>query len=124
MLLMSCILLGGALIIYQKSNRQLPPELLIETVKLTSEKTPDIAVGPRTNPQHENMLININSAPADSLELIPGLGPIYASRIVSYRNMHGRFQSIEDLEKTKGIGPKTIKKIAKFITLELSLIHI
>jgi comEA protein len=116
--LLACIILGGAMIMYQKTNRQLPPELLIETVKLS---TKDNSSTNSTSPEKiniRNLCVNINSASADSLELIPGIGPVYASKIVENRNANGRFQSIEDITRVKGIGSKTFEEIEKYLTVE------
>ena len=118
LILIACLLLGGALIILQKSSRQLPPELLIETVKQASDKQQESAPFSSRGIAPKRLLININSAPADSLELLPGIGPVYASRIVDYRDAHGAFANLDELTYIRGIGPKTIEKIEKYITLE------
>ena len=48
--------------------------------------------------------ININTAPADELTLLKGIGDVLAQRIVDYRNTYGYFQTIEDIMNVKGIG--------------------
>ena len=60
--------------------------------------------------------ININAASAEELQVLPGIGPVYAERIVQYRRDHGPFQRIEDITQVKGIGPKTLEQIAGMIT--------
>jgi competence protein ComEA len=62
--------------------------------------------------------ININKASAAELELLPHIGPSMAKRILDYRTLHGPFKSIADLDKVKGIGPKTLAKIAPLVTVE------
>jgi comEA protein len=118
LILIACLLLGGALIILQKSSRQLPPELLIETVKQASNKHQESAPSSSRESAPMRLLININSAPSDSLELLPGIGPVFASRIIDYREAHGAFESLDELTCITGIGPKTLDKIEKYITLE------
>jgi len=61
--------------------------------------------------------ININTAGLSELDSLPGIGPKYAQAIIDYRNQNGLFVSINDLEKVKGIGPKTIDKFRDQITL-------
>ncbi|MEO1173073.1 MAG: helix-hairpin-helix domain-containing protein [Myxococcota bacterium] len=61
--------------------------------------------------------IDINRAPAPDLELLDGIGPALAEAIVVDRQRHGRFQSIADLERVKGIGPATRAKLEPFLTL-------
>jgi competence protein ComEA len=118
LLLIACLLLGGALIILQKSTRQLPPELVIQTVTQAGETKREAVPSSPPKTGSPMLLININSAPADSLELLPGIGPVYASRIIDYRNTHGAFESLDELTDIRGIGPKTLKKIENLITLE------
>lgn len=61
--------------------------------------------------------ININSASVAELDTLPGIGPSYAERIVTYRNEHGLFASIDDLDKVSGIGTSTIEKIRDLVTI-------
>lgn len=51
-------------------------------------------------------LLDLNQAGAQDLELIPGIGPKLAARIVEDRSARGPFARIEDIERVKGIGPK------------------
>ncbi|KPL03415.1 MAG: hypothetical protein AMJ73_07275, partial [candidate division Zixibacteria bacterium SM1_73] len=62
--------------------------------------------------------IDLNSASASELELLPQIGPILSQRIINYRKTKGKFQRIEDLVKVPGIGPKTFEKIKDFITVK------
>lgn len=48
--------------------------------------------------------IDLNLASASELEVLPGVGPVLASRIVAYRDDHGFFGSVEDLLDVPGIG--------------------
>ncbi|HYF13683.1 MAG TPA: helix-hairpin-helix domain-containing protein [Phycisphaerales bacterium] len=61
-------------------------------------------------------LINVNTASAAELELLPGVGPVLAAKIVEHRDRHGSFAGPEDLEKVRGIGPKLLEKIAPHVT--------
>ncbi|OIN90064.1 hypothetical protein CO019_01940 [Candidatus Berkelbacteria bacterium CG_4_9_14_0_2_um_filter_42_30] len=61
--------------------------------------------------------ININTATAAQLDSLPGIGPVYAGRIVEYRDSHGGFKSINEIENVKGIGPKTFEKFRDKITI-------
>jgi len=55
--------------------------------------------------------ININTATADQLDVLSGIGPTKARAIVDYRNEHGEFKSIDDIRKVKGIGGGEFSKI-------------
>lgn len=61
--------------------------------------------------------ININIATAKELAMLPGIGETYAQRIVDYRNEHGLFASIYELENVDGIGSKRIQAISEYITV-------
>lgn len=62
--------------------------------------------------------INLNAATQAELELLPGIGPTMAKRILDYRAAKGRFSSIEELDKVKGIGEKTMAKIRPLVRVE------
>lgn len=59
--------------------------------------------------------MDVNSANAIELQLLPGIGPQLANRIVDDRNRNGPFESIEDLRRVKGIGPKTLEEIRCYL---------
>ena len=61
--------------------------------------------------------VNINTASADELTALPGIGPSYAQRIVEHREKNGPFKRIEDLLAVRGIGDKTFEKIKDRITV-------
>jgi competence protein ComEA len=62
--------------------------------------------------------LNVNKATQAELELLPGIGPAMAKRIVDYRTAHGLFKRLEDLDKVNGIGPKTLDKLRPLVTVE------
>ena len=49
--------------------------------------------------------LDINAATAEELDGLPGIGEELAARIVAYREEHGRFLSVEELDEVNGIGP-------------------
>ena len=55
--------------------------------------------------------LNLNTAGAESLQALPGIGPALAEGIVAYRQEHGPFQTVEDLLRVPGIGPKRWERI-------------
>lgn len=62
-------------------------------------------------------LIDPNTASYRELQTIPGIGPVLAERIIEYREKVGRFESLLDLKKVKGIGDKTLEKIKGYLDL-------
>ena len=61
--------------------------------------------------------ININTATAQQLETLPGIGPTYAQRIIDYRNTHGPYTSPSQLLNVSGIGEKRLAAIWDYITI-------
>ena len=62
-------------------------------------------------------LVNINTADAELLCTLPGVGPKTAERIMEYRRTTGRFASVEEITNVKGIGPKRYARIRDLITI-------
>lgn len=63
-------------------------------------------------------VININTADAETLCIIPGIGEVIAERIIEYRNENGLFTDISQIMNVNGIGEKTFAKIKDFIKTE------
>ena len=66
----------------------------------------------------EVSLLNINTATAEQLDTLPGIGPVLAERIVAYREENGPFASVEELKQVNGIGDATLEEFRNEITLE------
>jgi competence protein ComEA len=66
---------------------------------LTGGPAPPGSAGAPTQP------VNLNSATAEELDALPGVGPATARAIVAWREQHGRFARVDDLLKVRGIGP-------------------
>jgi competence protein ComEA len=61
--------------------------------------------------------VNINTAPAEQLERLPGVGPKTAARIVEYRQKNGGFKKVEELMNVRGIGEKAFLKMKGQLTV-------
>lgn len=61
--------------------------------------------------------VNINTASAEELDTLPGIGPAFAQRIIDYREANGPFKSIEEITLVSGIGDATYEKIKDRITV-------
>jgi len=61
--------------------------------------------------------LNLNSATAEQLEQLPGVGPVTAASIVAWRDQHGRFTRVDELQEVDGIGPKTFARLEPHVTV-------
>lgn len=62
--------------------------------------------------------VNINTATAEELSTLKGVGPKYAERIIEYRTSMGDFKEPQDIMKVKGIGPKTFEENKEVIVVK------
>ncbi|MCB0716813.1 MAG: helix-hairpin-helix domain-containing protein [Bacteroidetes bacterium] len=88
----------------QKVVEQLA-EQLAEPLAVTVDAVP-------TTERPDAVRVDINSATALQLQALPGIGPAMATRIIEWRNGRGRFESVSDLQRVRGIGPKTVAKLS------------
>jgi comEA protein len=62
-------------------------------------------------------ILNLNQATLQQLQLLPGIGPKMAERVLEYRKTKGPFQSTEQIMDVKGIGPKKFEKFKAYLKL-------
>lgn len=60
--------------------------------------------------------VNINSASAEQLSALPGIGAKLAARIVEHRQKSGVFKSVQELMTVKGVGEKNFEKLQPYLT--------
>ena len=60
-------------------------------------------------------LIDINSAGAEELDLLPGIGPVKAAAIIDYRAEHGPFSGVQELLEVPGIGEATLEGLRDYV---------
>jgi competence ComEA-like helix-hairpin-helix protein len=56
-------------------------------------------------------VVAVNRASAAELAALPGIGPVLAERILRDRKLHGRFLTLKDLSRVKGMTPKALEKL-------------
>lgn len=70
------------------------------------------------SPEEKPELLNINTATAEELQTLPGIGPAMSEKIIQHRKEHGNFASVDALTDVKGIGTKTLEKLKPYIGVE------
>lgn len=127
-----CALLAGIIISavkhrisYSESQKLSNKDsLAISQLQQFAARAPNDVTVPELQGENEpakpaSQLININTADADQLEELPGIGPKLAQRIIEHREKYGLFQSIDSLTDVQGIGEKRLNKIRDLITLSI-----
>jgi competence ComEA-like helix-hairpin-helix protein len=111
-LILSALLLAGSLILYIRHSRPFNTITVRENgikEELTVEEVRDRI--------KEARRVDINTATAGELTVIPGIGETMSRRIVEYRRDNGEFTSPEGLLEIKGIGPAKLEKMREYIKI-------
>jgi len=61
--------------------------------------------------------VNLNTATAEDLDALPGIGPVLAQHILDWRSAHGSFSSVDQLRDVSGIGDSTFADLAPLVTV-------
>ena len=77
----------------------------IEQQAIEKQQSDNIDISNNTDNQMSVQQVNLNQATLTQLMALPGVGQVKAGAIVTYRQEHGRFQSVEELLQVNGIGP-------------------
>jgi competence protein ComEA len=84
-------------------------------VPAVGEELPAVAVDGQ--PVGRSQRININTATAEELDTLPGVGEVTAAKIVEYRQQHGPFRTVEDIMDVPGIGEAKFDAMRELITV-------
>ena len=93
-------------------------ELVVILARPVPGSTPVLsaAVDGAAAAEDSRVRINVNTATAEELEGLPGIGEVIAARIVAYREQNGPFRSVDDLIHVQGISDLTIDKFRDLAT--------
>lgn len=78
---------------------------------------PAKTASPHSGGKHPTAPVSLNTASSEQLQTLPGVGPSTAESILDYRKEHGGFTTIDELMAVKGIGPKKMEKLRKWLKL-------
>ena len=115
-LLGTAILLLAGVILYNVFTVEPEPlNVTSDTTAVSSVSVTTTAAATTEAPAYTK--VNINTATAEELETLKGIGPAKARAIVAYRDANGPFSSVEELTNVSGIGEKTLANIIDDITV-------
>lgn len=89
-----------------------------ETEELTARQQVEGEEGEAAEATSGTSLLNLNTATAEQLMNLPGIGEAKAADIIEYRSKIGRFTNIEELKNVSGIGDVRFEKLKDKITVE------
>ena len=95
-----------AVFAWERTSRGSGPEIRTDRIASSEEVIP-LSARP----------VDINTASAEQLAQLPGIGPTLAGRIVAYRESHGAFRKLSELLQVTGIGPDTFLQMLDEITV-------
>ncbi len=86
----------------------------------TAERThPRTAKSPsKTEGGEHGRTVNVNTATAEDLERLPGIGPVLARRIIAHREQQGLFRRLDDLAEVQGFGRKLLRRLEPVLRLD------
>lgn len=100
-------LIGLGVLYGQAHRRGESADYTVTTQRVTQEQVTPAWSGP----------VDINTADAEQLQTLQGIGPALAQRIIDDRTANGLYQTAEDLLRVSGIGEKTLEEIRDHITV-------
>jgi competence protein ComEA len=89
----------------------------LEPVTAPAGAAPGPAAAPGSASGAGGTKVNLNTATAEQLDTLPGVGPVTAQAILDWREENGRFGSVEDLLDVKGIGDATLAELRDHISV-------
>ncbi len=78
-------------------------------------RTSTAPAGPEPQPHEPGEPVNLNTATAEQLDALPGVGPVTAAAIVAWRDSHGKFTRVDQLGDVDGIGPARLEKLRALV---------
>jgi len=109
-------LVASGLALFLPTIRSRPLTILepIEPIDITGIR---ILLPTFLDAEEKDDMVNLNTASAEELTSLPGIGEVLAARIVAYREEHGPFQTLDDLMQVSGIGSKVVEEIRDLVTV-------
>jgi competence ComEA-like helix-hairpin-helix protein len=94
-----------------------PPQRLggFTIVAPRARRTGSVRAAPAVRVACPALPLSVNVASAAELACLPGIGPVIAQQIVTWRTAHGAFAQVSDLEQVPGIGPVKFQRLLPYV---------
>jgi competence protein ComEA len=111
------VLFLAGLIVRHVREQQLPP-VEVDSLEARSSAVDSVgrSLGDAAGPSPENP-IDLNRASQETLQALDGIGPALSERIVQYRTTQRPFQRVQELQRVRGIGAKTLAELRPVVTV-------
>ena len=114
LVLLTCIFAAFTVGLFAGRNLNQTPVQISQLPAATAAAT---TPAPENTAPTKPAILNINTATSDQIQMLPGIGPVLAERIVAYRDTYGPFDSLGELMNVSGIGEKKLEAIWDFVTI-------
>jgi competence protein ComEA len=88
-----------------------------EQIVVGGATPPGVAASATSSAPAGSTLVNLNTADEATLETLPGVGPVTAQSIMTWREENGGFRAVDELLEVSGIGDATLARLAPYVTL-------
>ncbi|WP_295580348.1 helix-hairpin-helix domain-containing protein [uncultured Oscillibacter sp.] len=105
---LTALFLCGLLGLFLRDRQALAGPAAVEAERWAPQEALQADLGP----------LDLNTATAEELTVLPGIGEVLAARIVAYREDHGPFGAVEELMEVSGIGPATLEGLKDRVAVE------
>ena len=118
--LIALLVAGAGVLAYTRGQRAEPGPLFLEAPAQASRATAPDEPGEQAAAPGRARLLSLNAATKEQLQGLPGIGPVYAEGIITYRERlrreEGRgFRSIDELLNVPGIGPRRLAGLRDYV---------
>lgn len=110
-------LTDGVQLYIPKSGENPPQVANNNTVGASASGTAPAQPNHSANPPQEGTSVNLNTATSEQLQTLPRIGPALATRIIAWRDEHGGFKSVDELDAVPGIGPTMMSSLRPMVTV-------
>ena len=102
-------------------NREISNRVTSEKVATVYPSSP--STSGRTGSGYTKVIVDLNNADSALLTLLPGIGPVLATRTLRYRNLLGGFANVEQISEVYGVNKELVERLSDQISIDTSLIR-